>query len=156
MFTSPSWTLLSPQACLDLARQILLSGTKKSARITTQGTERTPASGMPLISVTRLWSGPNEESLPTRSTATNAVGGSADVAYDNLVTEVSAGDLKPGDTFVSTDWQYAFIVVNPAVWGFVPDPNLVYVWSLVENAGQAIPSGQTCKKLKMWYYTFQE
>ena len=84
---SPNWTLLSPQACMALARQILLSGTKKSARTTTLGTEPTPASGTRTTSATLPWNVLSDASSLTRNTAMNAVGGNADLADITYVTQ---------------------------------------------------------------------
>lgn len=78
------------------------------------------------------------------------------MSYDNLVTDILAQDLVPGDTFVSPDWVYAFIVVDPVKMGFTPEPNKVYCWSLVEDMAAVLVHGQTVKKLKMYHYTFED
>lgn len=153
---SPSWTLLSPQACLDLARQILLRDTKKSARTTTPETEPTPASGTRRTSATLRWNALSAESSLTRNTATNADGRNAEMAYDNLITDFPAEDLVPGDTFVSGDWQYAYVVVDPVKLGFTPVPGTIYCWSLVEAQSSLLSPGMTVKKVKLYHYSFQD
>lgn len=76
--------------------------------------------------------------------------------YDNLVTDFPVRDLKPGDTFVSMDWTYAYIVIDPAKMGFTPEPDKVYAWSLVEDNATILVPSELVKKVKMYHYTFQE
>lgn len=76
--------------------------------------------------------------------------------YDNLVTDFPASELKPGDTFVSPDWVYAFVVFDPAQVGFTPQPGMKYAQSLVEGVAQAFPEGMTVKKVKMYHYSFED
>lgn len=76
--------------------------------------------------------------------------------YDNLVTDFPAAELKPGDTFISDNWVYAFVVFDPSQFGFTPEPNKVYAQSLVEPMGTTLVHGQTVKKVKMYHYTFED
>lgn len=74
--------------------------------------------------------------------------------YDNLRTDVFAHDLKPGDTFVSNDWIYAYIVVDVSKFGFTPEPGKVYCWSLVEDHAVVLNPQDLVKKLEMYHATF--